>query len=641
MPSPVFLGPNLNFWCNYCNIPILEVTQCPICESKLKKLQIAPPFEVTPAFERDLNLIRQVIDTQYGLGVGMKLIPPDKIILLNKAPYYDRMDEIIVDGYVIGNIRFNPTPFQWEFVPKIEGARRLVQLTKKKWLKIDDGAINHIARGANVLAPGIIDFDQEFEKDDYLIILTSENQAIATGPTKYSASTINTIKRGMIVKTKDHAFPKDPEIRAGGQNWDDVIKANEGVLKKRETQAHNFIKKSIKKFEDLPVTISFSGGKDSLCLLLLVLDALGPTDIYFIDTGIEFEETKTFTREIIKEFGLEDRFTYKCAKESFWENLEKFGPPAKDFRWCCKTNKLANITEFLSEKYPGQRVVTFIGSRQYESVSRYHDKKIWTNSFLPQQIGISPIHKWPALHIWMFLLWKKVKINPLYFEGYKRIGCIYCPATKLSELQLLKELHPELYDRWIQFLNKWAKKYGLSPEWAERGFWRWRKFREKGQINLALEIGIPEEKIIWQQDEKLKFRLVKGFSSCQDGSFSVEGRIEGYLNLLRIANMLNMLGPVKNSQELGIISLRTENYTLNLYSDGTFTFRSQNQEESEGKLQLIQSLIKRANECIGCGICIPICPENALSLRDNKIWVNKSCTACLICLEKCPILKYK
>ncbi|GAF82756.1 unnamed protein product, partial [marine sediment metagenome] len=374
--------------------------------------------------------------------------------------------------------------------------------------------------------------------------------------------------------------------------------------------------------------------------LLLVLEAIGPIDVFFIDTGIEFEETINYTNEIIQYLGLTDKFTLKKSKESFWENLEKFGPPAKDYRWCCKVIKLANVTEFLSERYSDKKVVTFIGIRQYESSSRRRDRKIWTNQFLPQQIGVSPIRKWPSLLVWFFLLSQQVKINPLYFEGYKRIGCIYCPATKLAELLLLKELHPDLYNRWMNFLKKWAKKYNLSPAWVERGFWRWRKFKERGQINLANEIGIAKDEIMWQKDQTSKIHLAQGINPCQDGSFSIEGRIEGYLEIKNILNQLGILGTAKYSQELGVISLRADNFTLNLFSDGTITVRG-SKEQLENKIPIISSLIKRANDCNGCGICIPSCPENALSLRDERIWVdNNLCINCYDCIKICPVIKY-
>ncbi|MHA1356901.1 MAG: phosphoadenosine phosphosulfate reductase domain-containing protein [Candidatus Helarchaeota archaeon] len=639
MPSKVFLGPNLNFWCINCNIPILDSKICPVCESKTRQLKITPPFEITPAFEKDILLIQQVIDNQYGENIGNKLIPATKIILLNKAPYYDRQDEVIVDGIVLGNIRFNPSIMQWEFIPKMEGARRLALLTTKKWIKVDDGAINYIAKGANVLAPGITSFDETFEKNEIIIVLTSENRAIAIGVAKMSAVAIKNVERGIIIKTKDHDFPQDAQILPGGQNWDMVLTANKAIIERRARKAERFIRKTVNRFKRFPKAISFSGGKDSLCLLLLILDAIGPIDVFFIDTGIEFEETINYTLEVIHELDLSKYFILKESRESFWENLEKFGPPAKDYRWCCKVIKLANIAEHLNKNYANTKVVTFIGARRYESFSRHQEKMIWTNSYLPQQIGVAPIHRWSSLYVWMYLLSKRVKINPLYYEGYKRIGCMFCPATKLSELELLKKIHPELYARWMEFLEGWARRYNLSPFWVERGFWRSRKFKERGQIVLASELGISEEKISWKKDEKLKFYLAQGVIPCQSGQFSIEGRIEGYLHRDNIINHLGILGKIKNSPNLGVISLQANKFSLNLFSDGTFALRGEKKALEKTK-PIIIALIRRANDCIGCGICISFCSVDALYLKDKKVWVRKNCIACFKCLESCPVLKY-
>lgn len=41
--------------------------------------------------------------------------------------------------------------------------------------------------------------------------------------------------------------------------------------------------------------------------------------------------------------------------------------------------------------------------------------------------------------------------------------------------------------------------------------------------------------------------------------------------------------------------------------------------------------------CIGCGTCVKICPEKALSISDAGISINRTfCTGCGICAESCP-----
>lgn len=42
-------------------------------------------------------------------------------------------------------------------------------------------------------------------------------------------------------------------------------------------------------------------------------------------------------------------------------------------------------------------------------------------------------------------------------------------------------------------------------------------------------------------------------------------------------------------------------------------------------------------ECIGCAACIPVCPEEAISMED-KIHIDEAkCTGCGICIPTCPV----
>lgn len=43
------------------------------------------------------------------------------------------------------------------------------------------------------------------------------------------------------------------------------------------------------------------------------------------------------------------------------------------------------------------------------------------------------------------------------------------------------------------------------------------------------------------------------------------------------------------------------------------------------------------NKCIQCGICVKVCPHQALSQKDGKIIIDHSrCTLCLDCVDACP-----
>ena len=73
-------------WCFECNLPILESNECGLCGKETKQVALTPPGDIRPAFEQDLKLIRAIIDAQFGLGCGNKLLSDRKIVLLNKTP---------------------------------------------------------------------------------------------------------------------------------------------------------------------------------------------------------------------------------------------------------------------------------------------------------------------------------------------------------------------------------------------------------------------------------------------------------------------------------------------------------------------------------------------------------------------------
>lgn len=85
-----YLGRLWLHWCENCNLPVLDKT-CGRCKSQTVMVNITPPGDIRPAFQYDIDLINQVTESQY----NERLVPAKRVVVLNRAPYEDRMDEVI------------------------------------------------------------------------------------------------------------------------------------------------------------------------------------------------------------------------------------------------------------------------------------------------------------------------------------------------------------------------------------------------------------------------------------------------------------------------------------------------------------------------------------------------------------------
>jgi len=44
------------------------------------------------------------------------------------------------------------------------------------------------------------------------------------------------------------------------------------------------------------------------------------------------------------------------------------------------------------------------------------------------------------------------------------------------------------------------------------------------------------------------------------------------------------------------------------------------------------------NECVGCETCVPVCPVEAISMKDEKAYIDPEiCTECETCIAECPV----
>ncbi len=200
----------------------------------------------------------------------------------------------------------------------------------------------------------------------------------------------------------------------------------------------------------LPLVITDSGGKDSQVCKELAIRAGIPFEIMHNHTTADAPETVRFVRSEAKRF--EDKGTkytinmpvYKGKRTSMWGLIpQKLMPPTRLVRYCCSV---------LKENGGAGRFIT-TGVRWDESVSRKNNRGIYEriasekkkrvilnndnddkrmlfeNCRLKAKRVVNPIIDWKDDDVWQFLEDAKSPINPLYAEGWCRVGCVGCPMA--------------------------------------------------------------------------------------------------------------------------------------------------------------------------------------------------------------------
>ncbi|PWB54857.1 MAG: phosphoadenosine phosphosulfate reductase [Candidatus Methanoperedenaceae archaeon] len=613
------------FWCRKCNLPLLE-EMCAICREKGIKLNLSPPGDVRFASPHEKKIMDDLILEFFGENPIA-----DKLILLNKIPGEDKTDEIIVDGFHFGILRFDMSELAFKLDLMVEGACALIDSgINKKIIRISSGG-RHLS-GKNIDGNEVIECSDDIVKGD-TVLVTGKNLCgfgIAyrdSSELKYPGQSLKIRKIG---SGKVTLLPGKPVI-------EDVIRANAPHMKQLVKDAVNTIRGIANQadFRDTPVYVSFSGGKDSLVTLDLTRSAVKkPIKVFFANTGIEFPETVDFARRFCRENDIE--LIEVKVNEAFWENLPSFGPPAKDFRWCCKVCKLAPINSVLEEcTSRGKKCLTIDGKRRFESFTRSRIAPKEENPFIPGQISVFPIRNWRAIEVWLYIFYGKLEYNPLYDEGFERVGCWLCPAELSAEYYRFSQLHPLLFTRWNEYLLKWGKEHGLDEAFIKHGFWRWKTLPPK-MLRLADELKISTKSRT--PEEEFGITVTGGVSPCRTGGYTMEGKITGLLSR-EVQNIANILGENTFSEDLGVVLIHTKGGNVKIFSSGHISVNAPGKEDAGSIFENTAKQLIRVKKCTKCRVCLKVCPVNAIVLEPD-LKIGKVCTRCGKCTESCVVVKY-
>jgi phosphoadenosine phosphosulfate reductase len=616
------------FWCSACNVPLID-PKCCTCTQEGSRLNLSQPADIRFCSPYEREILHDKLINSYSCD------PIEgRIVLLNKIPGDDKTDEVIVDGLFFGILRFDLSTMDYVFDIQLEGAKILLDHTKDKTVILKRSS-RHL-NGKKVDFPDIESMGEGVKKDEDILIVSGNLTGFGVSycdPGNLQSCT-NPVLR--VRKIDSNTVSLNSKI----SSMDDVIAANIDYIRKLGKNAINTIKGIANQgdYKELPVHVSFSGGKDSLVILDLTISALRnrKVEAFFINTGIEFPETLDFVHEYCEKNNIS--LNEKKAGDKFWENVDAFGPPGKDFRWCCKVCKLGPANSAIEECLESAKTcLTVDGKRKHESFSRANIAASEMNPFVPGQLNIFPIRDWRAIEVWMYIHWRKLDYNPLYDMGFERVGCYLCPAALSAEYRRMGELHPALYDRWESFLLKWAKRTGMSDKFIEHGLWRWKELPPK-MVKLCNDLNISYSGSVHESDFSID--VVSGISPCKAGGYSIESAIHGF-SMNASINIMNIIGETVFSEELGLLLVKTKSSSVKIFSSGSMLVNAKSRDDADQLYNEVAVQLARNHKCTGCGICVNACSMGAIKLEQgNSIVINERCIRCGNCTKSCVITRY-
>lgn len=382
-----------------------------------------------------------------------------------------------------------------------------------------------------------------------------------------------------------------------------------------------FIVENAEKFKDRMTLVSFSGGKDSTVVSHLVRLALNNPSILHIfgDTTLELPKSYEYVERFKEENPFTPFFEEKNEENNFFEMCEEIGPPSRVKTWCCSIFKTGPMGTTLANF--DENILTFLGLRRGESVSRSKYKKVSQSPKILKQMVASPIIDWCDLDVWLYLLTENLDFNDSYRQGFARVGCWVCPNNGTWS-ELLSSIYNSIeYDKWYDFLIKFSKKIGKLDyeDYVKDGKW---KARQGGDgLDKSTEIIVQSKECINEKNSKT-FTLNKSVN-------------EDFIQLFKPFGSMKIIEKNKIS-ELILIDRKNNPLFKIMYKDGDTEVKVTIMRSDDKYIfNKIQKQFNKFNSCLYCQGCNSACPTGAIYVSNGKYIVDDTkCVNCLKCIDK-------
>ena len=274
----------------------------------------------------------------------------------------------------------------------------------------------------------------------------------------------------LVAEARGGGFFEKPQIEFYQKNLtlkpvqlDKMIIKNAAILEGLAQDAIEFILDTHVNYQkkvDI-FAVAFSGGKDSLVLLDLVQRTLSPDEfvVVFSDTTMEITPTLESVEKSKKRWNHLSFYTAKSVKDAV-TTWQEFGPPSRIHRWCCTVHKSAPTLLTLRDIVgkPSVKALVFDGIRWTESQARAGYNMITDGGKHNAQINASPILKWNAAEVFLYLFQRDIFLNSAYRYGFVRVGCGVCPFTSNWSETICSSAFKKDIDKFIDIVKGYSYK---------------------------------------------------------------------------------------------------------------------------------------------------------------------------------------
>lgn len=248
----------------------------------------------------------------------------------------------------------------------------------------------------------------------------------------------------------------------------------------------------------MKVLVAYSGGKDSQACLLWAINQYGVKNIeaVFCDTGWESPITYKHIVDTTKNLGVK-LITVKSKKFDGMIDLaeKKKRFPSSQARFCTSELKSIPFIDYVLEQ--NEHLIIIQGIRALESHSRsqmqkqcryfkyyfepYNDKgktHTYRKKDIQKWVGkysddvLRPVFDWTGQQVIDYIIENGQEPNPLYKQGFKRVGCFPCIMSGQKEVYEILKRYPERFNEIIEHEKRIESsffKIDFTPEYAQSG----------------------------------------------------------------------------------------------------------------------------------------------------------------------------